>query len=143
MRLITLTVLSLAACVAGETVTTTTSNACQANDATCTNAASTNASDDTPGSEEGNDATETNNPQQHNNDAGVWDFPEGWKEYTYIEIRDHFNCPERSRDNNKPLPTLQEWQLMRDTYTRIVDNSKTWDDVVPPTLGYSLKPGIP
>lgn len=149
MRLIIPAVLSLAACVAGETVTTTTSNACQANDATCTNAASTNASDDTPGSEEGNDAkarndaTETNNPQQHSNDAGVWDFPEGWKEYTYIEIRDHFNCPERSLDNNKPLPTLQEWQLMRDTYTRIVDNSKTWDDVVPPTLGYSLKPGIP
>lgn len=166
MRLIiTSTVLlSLAAYAAGETVTTTTattSDECQSNNAACA-AAPINASNDTPvdDSEEinndnnddakaphNNDAADTNNQRHDNNHADnnlVWDFPSGWKEYTYIQIRDHFHCPERSRDNNKPLPTLDEWQLMRDTYTRIVDISKTWDDdAVPPTLGYSLEPDIP
>ena len=72
------------------------------------------------------------------------DFPDGWERYSYNDIRNYFNCWERSKDNNKPLPTLEDWQLMRDTYTQVVDNTKRWDDdPVPPTLGYSLKKGIP
>ena len=45
----------------------------------------------------------------------------------------------------KPLPTLEDWQLMRDTFTQVVDSTKQWDDPVPPTMGYSysLEKGIP
>ena len=73
----------------------------------------------------------------------VANFPEGWEAYTYLDIRKYLQCTERSRDNNKPLLSLEDWQLFRDTYTRVVDRDHKWDDAVPPTLGYSLEPGIP
>ncbi|KAL7525207.1 hypothetical protein ACHAXR_000903 [Thalassiosira sp. AJA248-18] len=49
-------------------------------------------------------------------------------------------------DNAKPLPRIEDWQLMRDTFIQVVDTTpkKRWkDDPIPPTLGYSLQPGIP
>lgn len=73
-------------------------------------------------------------------------FPRGWKEYSYNDIRSHFHCSSRSMDNAKPLPSVEDWQLMRDTFAEVVDPSakKQWDnDPVPPTLGYSLEKGIP
>eukprot|EP00956_Cyclotella_meneghiniana_P005477 scaffold6987_cov72-Cyclotella_meneghiniana.AAC.11 len=73
----------------------------------------------------------------------VANFPEGWESFTYFDIRKHLQCTERSHDNNKPLLSLEDWQLFRDTYTRVVDRDQKWDDAVPPTLGYSLEPGIP
>jgi hypothetical protein len=46
---------------------------------------------------------------------------------------------------NKPLPSLDDWNFLRRTYTQIVDNAiKPWnDDLIPPTLGYSILPGVP
>lgn len=72
-------------------------------------------------------------------------FPKGWKHFSYDHIRHHFNCRERSKDMNKPLPSLEDWNFLRRTYTQIVDNTiKPWnDDLIPPTMGYSLIPGIP
>ena len=40
---------------------------------------------------------------------------------------------------NKPLPSLDDWNLLRQTYTLIVDNTKTWNDPIPPTEGYSFQ----
>jgi hypothetical protein len=92
------------------------------------------------------------------------DFPLGWQNYSYDHIRHHFNCQQRSKDMNKPLPTLDDWNFMRRTYTQIVDKNQLWGneddaaaanddddddtkkkhvDLVPPTLGYSIYPGIP
>eukprot|EP00984_Skeletonema_dohrnii_P038073 scaffold40883_cov128-Skeletonema_dohrnii-CCMP3373.AAC.1 len=72
-------------------------------------------------------------------------FPKGWQTFSYDHIRHHFNCRERSKDMNKPLPSLDDWNFMRRTYTQIVDNTiKPWnDDLIPPTLGYSIVPGVP
>jgi preprotein translocase subunit SecG len=66
-------------------------------------------------------------------------FPHEWQSYTYTDIRDYFNCRERSKDMNKPLPSLDDWNLLRQTYTLIVDNTKTWNDPIPPTEGYSFQ----
>lgn len=73
----------------------------------------------------------------------VANFPEGWEAYSYHDVRKYLQCTERSHDNNKPLLSLEDWQLFRDTYTRVVDRDQKWDDAVPPTLGYSLEEGIP
>ncbi len=74
-------------------------------------------------------------------------FPQEWQSFSYYQIRHHFQCQQRAKDMNKPLPSLQDWEFMRQTYTRLVDNpnqNQPWtDDVVPPTLGYSLVPGVP
>ncbi len=66
-------------------------------------------------------------------------FPYDWESYTYSDIRHYFNCRERSKDNDKPLPTLDEWNLLRQTYTLIVDNTQKWDDPIPPTQGYNFQ----
>eukprot|EP00574_Skeletonema_japonicum_P008801 CAMPEP_0201732160 /NCGR_PEP_ID=MMETSP0593-20130828/28067_1 /ASSEMBLY_ACC=CAM_ASM_000672 /TAXON_ID=267983 /ORGANISM="Skeletonema japonicum, Strain CCMP2506" /LENGTH=305 /DNA_ID=CAMNT_0048225083 /DNA_START=27 /DNA_END=944 /DNA_ORIENTATION=- len=65
-------------------------------------------------------------------------FPHGWESFTYHDIRDYFNCRERSNDNDKALPTLDEWNLLRQAYTLIVDDTQKWDDPIPPTQGYSF-----
>ncbi|KAL9186319.1 hypothetical protein ACHAXT_005557 [Thalassiosira profunda] len=70
-------------------------------------------------------------------------FPDGWEEYDYNDIRDHFGCKHRSRDDSKSLPSLEDWNFMRKKFTEVVDNDKEWDDPVPPTLGYSLERHIP
>ena len=70
-------------------------------------------------------------------------FPDGWEEYDYNDIRDHFGCKHRSRDDAKSLPSLEDWNFMRDKFTEVVDRNKKWDDPVPPTLGYSLDRHIP
>ena len=84
-------------------------------------------------------------------------FPMGWETFSYNDIRHYYDCRSRSKDNNKPLPTVDDWEFMRDTYLEVVsieerkelaewavDNSIHWeDDIVPPTLGYSIEPGIP
>jgi len=73
-------------------------------------------------------------------DAG---FPAGWEEFTYVDVRDHFDCGTRSRDDAKPLPSLEDWTLMRRTYNKVVDEDQRWDDPVPPTRGYSFVQGVP
>ena len=84
-----------------------------------------------------------NRNDRNNDDRDVRPFPKDWQTYTYSDIRHHFNCRMRSKDMDKPLPTLEDWNLMRETYTRVVDGNEEWDDPIPPTLGYSLRPGEP
>lgn len=70
-------------------------------------------------------------------------FPAGWEEFSYVDIREHFDCGARSRDGAKPLPSLEDWVLLQRTYTRVVDKDQLWNDPVPPTLGYSFVKGVP
>ncbi len=74
-------------------------------------------------------------------------LPKGWQNYSRSDIRSHFKCSRRTQDTNKSLPSLDDWQFLRYAYTTIVDNTKqteVWDnDVVPPTMGYSIEEGIP
>lgn len=66
-------------------------------------------------------------------------FPPDWQSYTYRDIRWYFDCIPRSKDLNKALPTLDDWNLLRSTYTAVVDTSKYWDDdPILPTEGYSF-----
>eukprot|EP00581_Thalassiosira_minuscula_P020136 CAMPEP_0183719080 /NCGR_PEP_ID=MMETSP0737-20130205/12162_1 /TAXON_ID=385413 /ORGANISM="Thalassiosira miniscula, Strain CCMP1093" /LENGTH=335 /DNA_ID=CAMNT_0025948767 /DNA_START=66 /DNA_END=1073 /DNA_ORIENTATION=+ len=82
--------------------------------------------------------------QQHHVRRTESRFPKNWKHYSYNDIRDHFHCRKRSKDNTKSLPTLEEWNFMREIFVQVVDPNKKWeDDPVPPTLGYSLEKGIP
>ena len=93
----------------------------------------------------------------YDDEINTQQFPIGWETFSYNDIRGYFDCRSRSKDNNKPLPTVVDWEFMRDTYLEVVsieerrelaewavDNSIHWeDDIVPPTLGYSIEPGIP
>lgn len=66
------------------------------------------------------------------------DWPKGWKKMSFDEIWNELQCSPIRNDSNKPLPTLEEWTTMRDTFTRVVDPSLVFNDPVPPTLGYSF-----
>lgn len=82
--------------------------------------------------------------QKEQQEQELVDFPKGWQDYTYDDIRQHFDCRRRSKDNEKPLPSMEDWDLMRETFARVVDEQTPWaEDPVPPTLGYSLVQGIP
>ncbi|KAL7550210.1 hypothetical protein ACHAWF_013442 [Thalassiosira exigua] len=55
-----------------------------------------------------------------------------------MDIRHHFNCHEHSHDQTKPIQSLEDWEYFRSKYNEIVEKAATFDDPVPPTLGYSL-----
>ena len=72
-------------------------------------------------------------------DGGNNHLPPDWESYTYRDIRWYFDCIPRSKDLNKELPTLDDWNLLRSTYTTVVDPSKSWDDdPILPTEGYTF-----
>ena len=64
--------------------------------------------------------------------------PDKWETYSYFQIREHFSCSEHSRDQSKPLHILESWNLFREKYNEVVDDSFKFDDPVPPTQGYSI-----
>ena len=71
-------------------------------------------------------------PRKHNRH-------DGWEIYDFYKTRYHFKCKAHARDQTKPLPSLEDWQLFRDTYKEVVDDITTaLDDPVPPTMGYTL-----
>ena len=65
-------------------------------------------------------------------------FPDGWEHFTFSEIRNHFNCQEHAKDQNKPFPSLDEWNFIRKQMKLLVDQRLNLDDPVPPTQGSSL-----
>jgi len=82
--------------------------------------------------------------EEEEEEEGVTKFPDGWESYSYEDVRHHFDCASRSKDDEKPLPSAKDWELMRRKFTEVVDDTKRWDDdPVPPTLGYSLERGVP
>lgn len=64
--------------------------------------------------------------------------PDGWRKMNYQDIRAHFRCNQHSDNRMKRLPTKDDWQYFRDQYRKVVDRDVVFDDVVPPTKGYSL-----
>ena len=71
-----------------------------------------------------------------------WPTPDGWEKLGYKEIRRHFQCNSYNREA-KPLPSLEDWQLLQRKYKGVVRNV-IFDDPVPPTMGYTLgKEGPP
>lgn len=69
--------------------------------------------------------------------------PTGWERLGFYSIRRHFKCHQHAWDQSKPLPTIAEWKFLREKYQEIVDAEATFDDVVPPTLGYKFDPEAP
>lgn len=63
--------------------------------------------------------------------------PEGWDKMTYHQMRQHFKCSAHGNDQTKPLPTLDEWNTLRQNYKDVVDPHSTFDEAVPPTEGYN------
>ncbi|KAL7543106.1 hypothetical protein ACHAXR_012673 [Thalassiosira sp. AJA248-18] len=80
--------------------------------------------------------------QSESNDSSVW-LPDGWETYSFSETRRHFGCKAYAHDQTKPLLSMQDWKLFQSKYRDIVDETATFDDPVPPTMGYTLGDGGP
>ena len=63
--------------------------------------------------------------------------PNGWEKFGFSDIREHFACKEYSHTLEKPLLTLEDWEYLRNRYIEIVDKDAVFEDVVPPTEGYT------
>jgi hypothetical protein len=72
-------------------------------------------------------------------DTTTFTPPLNWKQMTFSELRDYFDCSEHAYDLNKALPTLDEWMVLQHQYRELVDSEPLAlrSSVVPPTLGYS------
>jgi hypothetical protein len=81
--------------------------------------------------------TTDNTAKQEEDDSKWKTIPDGWENFTYSEIRHHFNCKEHANDQTKPLPSLDEWTFMRNQMKLLVDQRLNLNDPIPPTQGYS------
>ena len=63
--------------------------------------------------------------------------PHNWDEYTYYDIRQHFDCRSHAHDQSKELYTLENWNYLRKQYRETVDSSVEFNDPVLPTEGYT------
>ena len=62
----------------------------------------------------------------------------------YRELRTHLECAARAKDKVKTLPTMEDWERLRDSYLKNVDPTFPFDwDIVPPTDGYNFDNGNP
>ena len=43
-------------------------------------------------------------------------YPTGWETMSFYEIRKHFKCKHHGNDQTKPLPTLDDWSILRRHY---------------------------
>ena len=66
------------------------------------------------------------------------DLPNDWVDWGFTSIRLKFKCDPYVENGFKPLPTMEYWQMIRDTYNKEVNSSYTFDELVPPTQGYRL-----
>ena len=65
------------------------------------------------------------------------DLPKDWQSWTFQRFQREFPCAHRPSSAFE-LYTVEDFQMMRDTYIQYVDTSYRFDDPVPPTEGYSL-----
>ena len=63
-------------------------------------------------------------------------LPHSWE-----ECRQYFKCSNYGHDKMKPLPTMEYWHFLRETYLKHVDPDIIFDDVVLPTEGYNFENG--
>ena len=66
------------------------------------------------------------------------DWPKGWDKMTHREVEASLSCKEVHRNSDNPLPSIDDWTVMRYAYARVVDPRWTFDDPVPPTEGFSF-----
>jgi hypothetical protein len=66
----------------------------------------------------------------------VNDLPNDWVEWGFVRIRHKFKCGDYVVNEVKPLPSMEYWQIVLDTYNKEVDKSYKFDELVPPTQGY-------
>jgi len=64
-------------------------------------------------------------------------LPERWESYSFDQIYDHYECKAQAEDKSKPIPSLAQWLFLRNRYKEFVDDTITFDDPIPPTMGYS------
>lgn len=67
-----------------------------------------------------------------------WPWPEDWESYDFRDIRSRFNCQEYAHDQTKRLPTPEDWKVFQTAYINTVDSKATFNDPVPPGMGYTL-----
>jgi len=65
-------------------------------------------------------------------------LPNNWENFTRLDTRKWFGCGKKSHIDVRALYTLEDWQLLRDKIKQHVDSSANFEDVVPPTQGYTL-----
>jgi len=66
------------------------------------------------------------------------ELPDDWVDWGFSRIRHKFKCDQYVDIEDKPLPTIEYWEMIRDAYNKHVDSSYTFDELVPPTQGYRL-----
>jgi len=66
------------------------------------------------------------------------DWPPGWGQMSLREVVSALSCKEVFDNQDNPLPSIDDWTVLRYAYTRVVDPRWTFDDPVPPTAGYSF-----
>ena len=69
--------------------------------------------------------------------------PRDWKTMGYHDYYHYFDCFPMRDYIDKPLPTVEDYEFLRQKYIEIVDSNWRFDDPVPPTMGYSIEKGKP
>lgn len=69
--------------------------------------------------------------------------PRDWKTMGYHDYYHYFDCFPLRDYTNKPVPTVEDYEFLRQKYIQIVDSNWRFDDPVPPTMGYSIEKGKP
>ena len=75
----------------------------------------------------------------HNDPSGtlIWERPDNWEAYDFYQTRNHFKCRDYAHDQDKPMPSMEDWNYMKDAYQKVVPGAK-FDDKVSPTEGYTI-----
>lgn len=64
--------------------------------------------------------------------------PDNWERMTFRELRSYYACNEHAHDQNKALPTLEEWMFLKKQYRELVNTQPLiLDSQVSPTEGFS------
>lgn len=82
------------------------------------------------------DDEEDNGESYHNEE--VWPKPYGWETYSYGLIRRHFACKAYAHDQEKPLPTVEDWQVFQARYKETVDENAVFEDPALLIQGYAI-----
>ena len=65
-------------------------------------------------------------------------LPNNWENFTKLDTKKWFGCGKESHTDVRALYTLEDWQLLQDEIKQHVDSSANFEDVIPPTQGYTL-----
>jgi len=64
--------------------------------------------------------------------------PPDWQSYGFYKTRHYFQCKEHAHKLNKPLPTIDYWNELKDAYRKYVDVTIEFDESVSPIDGYNF-----